>query len=700
MSSFDSGLFDLSTFGTGVGSIFGSGTFDSGVFGGSVLTKSFRHRLSIKSGSIVQDRFIHKIGIGKSVRLNFTYETSIGKTIRSRFLHKLKLINVVNSKFRHKLMINPYADPIGSPDLYALTQLYNSTPVDVGIKFGASPLTIQFTITDSATNTFTDLGQRPYQFSVSMQESQATTWSLSIIDPYGETNPLNSSSAQWFNLMSEQSWGTDTNAADRIGVTKFLVVNANWGGQDWSFSGVPQSFSHTRNWGDKYISFAWKGTDHSIKINREHQTMQTVRSTSVGTGGIGTTYLAANVVTEILTKYFNTSFTNGKTTFSLSNLITEDYVIPVMQRQNGNPLDWVTQILGVRMHEWMMENGNNFVSYYPNPNASPSFIHDFSQMNILEESYDGSAQAILTKVIVIRAVEGGGGQSQPVVVNTFKSGYTCSFSPPISQGYYNVIYAAGGFFSNFIWSKSGQSVAYREITSGSVGGIGSSATIVASTSSGQIIDCDEVSFTWGALPNSPPSLGAPGKIQFSGIPAIDNPSWGGSQMSSIGTQVPSQSDPAPWARVYSPDPINSTGFPGGIPGLPTPAQLKYGLRVIEITANPLIPTSKVAQLYADRYILRVGRQARHATYKIPLNPWITPGTVLLEIDKSLHIGWIPGSNPNMLAPYGSTAGGTQQWPTTGSSAARRRIVTSCTHNFSSDPANRFTMVTGTDYTNL
>ena len=703
MASFDSSLFDLSTFGVGIGSIFDSGKFDSGVFGGYVVNELFSYISSIKSGSVVVENFIHETGLGKAIKLDFTYETSVGKTIKLGFTHELKLINVVNSSFQHSLMIHQFADPVGSPALYSLSQLYNLNPIDVGIKIGASPLTIDFSIVDSATGVITDLGQQPYQFSVSMQESQATTWSLSIIDPFGSTNPLNASnsgSSPWYNLMSEQSWGADRIAADSIGVTKLLVVNATWGGQDWHFSGVPQSFSHTRNWGDKFFAFAWKGTDHSIKVNREHQSMKTLRSTSVGTGGIGTTYMASSVIGEILTKYFATAFTAGRSTFSLNNLISEDYVIPVMQRQNGNPLDWVTQILGVRMHEWRMENGDNFISYYPNPNANPSFIHDFSQMNILEESYDGSAQAIITKVIVIRAVEGGGGQSQPVTVSTFKDGYTCSFSPPISQGYYNVIYAAGGFFSNFIWKKGGQPVAYREMTSGSIGGIGSSATIVASTSSGQILDCDEVSFTWGALPGSPPSLSAPGKISFRGIPSIDNPSWGGSQMASIGSQLPTASDPAPWARVFSPDPVNSIGFPGGLPGRSIPAQVKYGIRVIEITANPLIPTSRVAQLYADRYIMRVGRQARHATYKIPLNPWIVPGSVLLEIDKSLQIGWTPGSDPNMNAPYGSTAGGTQQWPTVGPNAARRRIVTSCTHNFSSDPANRFTTVTGTDYMNL
>lgn len=622
------------------------------------VSKSFNHRLRIP-GAFINETFNHRLHVGSILPAqNFLHVVSVG-AVRKRFLHRVKVFNSVTKIFQHRLSVYPYADPLDT-ELYELSQNYNIPPIEVAHHKNLGPLEMTFKVNN------TDIGCIPYQFVVNMAESQPTTWTLSIIDPFGSTSPLNVPPSPWSELMNEKAWGLDPNAVGGIGVTKYLNVNVKWGGKDWNFSGVPQSWSHTRDWENRYFSFAWKGTDHSVKFNREAQTMQTVRST----GTAGGAKKASAVLAEILTRY--------GVEHDLSNIAADDYVIPVMQRQSGNPMEWITQILGVRMHEWHMRNGKTFVSYYPNPEGPPNLIHDFEKMEMLEESYDGSNQAIITKVIVIRAVESGGNQTDGGAVDVFNfgDGYSASFSTPISNGYYNVIHANNGFFCNFVWKKGGVTIATREMISGTIDN-------PTYSNSGYIIGADSVEFSWHVLPGGFIGVGAPGRIEFHGTPETDDiDSWGEKQV--VGGGVPG--DPAPWARVFSPDPVNSIGFPGGVPlPVPTETQKKYGIREIELTANPLIPTKTVAQVYADRYLMRVSRQARFATYRIPLNPDITPGMIIREIDKMLQIGY-----DQILDTY----------PTSGNHKYRTRVITSCTHSFSKDPAQRYTTLTGTDYSPL
>lgn len=575
----------------------------------------------------IRKRFLHRLYIGKTQTKRFTYTFSVGKSQQKRFLHRVNFSSAIQVRFQHNFAVYPYADPIAEPELAYLSSVYGIPPIELATKKNLGPLDVKFLVSGS------DIGCIPYQFTINMSESQPTTWALSIMDPFGNNSPLRN------NLMDEKPGslpgpyyvpptppgGIPVPAPTWPTPVKTLTVNVKWGGLAWSFSGIPQSWSHTRNWENRYFSFCWKGTDHSVKLNRDNQTMRTVRRQS-----------ALSVMKEILNNY--------GVQYNLSNWnSSEDFVIPVMHRQSGNPMEWLTQILGVRMMEWRMEYGRVFTPYYPPSGASsPSFTHDFEKMEMLEESYEASAQAVINKVVVLRAVESSGFQAFADVFE-FKAGYTVSFPTPISMGYYNVVYANEGIFCNFHWMRNGEIIASREVLSG-LAPDGGGYTYGGA---GSIIDCDSVEFEWHIAPRQGVITGSPGRIEFHGIQKVDDNSWGEPQILGGG----SINDPAPWTRAISQN-INS--------------QHKYGIRQIELQANPLIPTSAVAQVYADRYIFRVSQQARFATYRLPLNLYIVPGCIIYEIDDMLGL-------------------------------SRRRIVTSATHNLSNDPGNRYTSFTGVDY---
>lgn len=538
---------------------------------------------------------------------------------------------------------------------------------------------ITFKIINPINGQIKDLSGIPYQFTIDFGESTATTWSLSIVDPFGEFCPLNKWST-WASIMDERPFGMGGADPDlpnivkgvlyptkvRPQLKKQLVVEATIGGHKWTFTGIGTSWSHTRDWQSRYFNFVWKGTDFSILLNKENQSMQTIRSNS--RYGI---HKSAEALREILTQYGLQS--------DLSKF-TDNWVIPVMHRSNGNPQDWVSSILQAMCYEWKMVGGTVFTPYLPcnvpqgqaassfvdpttgqsvsgqnnvymydaNSNI-PNFTHEFDKMRVYNESYEGSLMAIYNRVIAIRAAEGNGSEAYKETVFEFGDQYTVSFNPPLSFVSYVATAQNNGFFSNFKYYRGSELIAVREATAGAIG-YGSSLT-----DSGVIYGATSVKFTWGVLPGGFIGTGAPGAIEFHGTVQVEPTIWGGAQYGLAIDQGPD--NPAPEMRVFSEN-LNLIK--------------QYGLRPIEVPASPLIPTKALLQVFANRMLYRLSRQSRKGTYKIPLNPFIEAGTLIREKDLSLGA-------------------------TFGTPLVRDRIVTGGSHSFSNVPSERYTTYYGNEY---
>src|ERR1017187_10003863 len=543
-----------------------------------------------------------------------------------------------------------------------------------------------------------DLSGIPHQFVVNMTESQPITWSLDLIDRFGTYFPINQRSDAFPNVLDEKPFGQAGGEGGQldepnigphgviyptvvqVDLVKFLNVIAKVGGQQWNFMGCGTAWTTHREFGDPSVfHMSWKGTDLSIQLKKENQNLQTIRSTR------GPITYAAQALTEMLGKY--------GVKFDLNAFLADDFVIPVMHRQNGVPLDWIVQIISSLCYEWKMVGGRIFTPYMPVPvpvgemaggildyatgqntvygqnvvafdplTVTPGFVHDFSKMSVFSEDYEGSMMSMYNRIIAIRAATG----TNSYTVNVFDFGdkYSCSFSPALSGVTWIVSAANNGFFSNFKFYKGETLIATRDITIGSVN------YGIQDFGGGIIQGADSVKFTWGVLPGGFIGLGAPGTITFHGTMTIDSGTWGasGGYGGYVGPALDQGPDnPVPQLRAFAEnlDLIH-----------------QYGLRPIEVPASPLFPNLKVLQAFANRMLFRLSRQARKATYKIPLNPFIEPGTIIEEIDMSIATPLTMPALP-ILAPYPSVK--------------RYRVVTSCSHSFSNDPANRYTIYSGNDY---
>lgn len=540
----------------------------------------------------------------------------------------------------------------------------------------------EFRIGNAKTGEYVNLTGIPYQFEITMTESQATTWALSLIDPFGLYSPLRLN-GPYSNLMDEKPFGADGafvnppygvgishpsqvtmvaaqsdsggnsgQAASQVNqyvtkiqldVVKELFVSAKVGGRSWFFRGPGTSFSSTRNWQTKCFNFCWKGQDYSLLLNKENQTMRTIRSTKFGATKM------SQAVGEILGAY--------GLRYDLSRLQADDFVVPFMNRSNGVPHDWVTQLLQTLMFEWKMVNGTTFTPYYPVPlstsypliynpqSVTPTFVHDFTQMAIMEENYEASLQAMYNQVIGLRAAQGGT-KSYSQEMFAFGDQYSLDFDTPLSAVTYHLDYAVAGNVYSLKYYKGDTLIAVQNIFTG---GIGYGNNVL---NTGVICGATRVTWTWGVLPGGFIGTGSPGKITFKGVEEVEG--WGGKIFGDAPDQ--DQDNPAPQLRAYAEN---------------RALIAQYGLRPIEMSASSLIPSQEVLQKFCERMLFRLSRQARRATYRIPLNPFIEPGSIIREVDYTLG---------TLNAPL-----------------VRDRVVQTVTHSFSNDPANRYTTYSGNEY---
>ena len=488
-----------------------------------------------------------------------------------------------------------------------------------------------------------NLGCIPNAMTISYPESGPSTWGFSLQERAGYYHPMNQSSP-WYKVMDEEPLMSATTVTihgqpipSGVVVRKEMQATINLADTQHIFHGLGTAWDHSRASKDQLINFTWKGVDHSQKLFVEHQTMRDVISNKYR----GNRY-SQEVMAEILNKF--------SVKFDFSHL-PDNFPIPFLSRQSGRPIDWIQQILNCSLAEWRMVDGITFTPYLPEIAVAPSYVYFLDGPGVCDtESYQASMQNVYNHVIVVRAADVGGAATAPMEVDEFKE-YEYTFPVPVNGPLWSIVQAQGGAFSDYIcYNPSGNVIAVREPRPES-GLIGSMADFLFI--SGYIQNCAKIKFTWGHLPVTPGDgvTGGYGKIQFTGTPNINSDNYGGSQFDGQA----SQSDPLPGFRAEAID---------------LPSVAKYGYRPIELQANPLLPTKQAAQIHAGRYLYRLLRQAREATYKVPLNTDLYPGTVVGEVDKKFGY--------TKLAP-------------------RMRLLTRVTHNFSQRPEERYTTYTGNEY---
>jgi hypothetical protein len=538
------------------------------------------------------------------------------------------------------------------------------------------------------TGQYTDISGIPYQFVVSMSESQPSNWTLYIYDkgkysplkigsiyqdlmdekPFGPSGPWQNSaypqglyyppSANYSAISSDSDPGNSSSETQqteyitqvRLDIVKEMSFTSYVGRKPWTFRGIGTKFTHNRDWVKKAFEFQWSGQDYSILLNKENQNMQTIRSG--GNSPLGHTFYSA--VQQMLSTY------GVRHDLSALTLPGNNHQIPFMNRTKGKPMDWIYQILNAVLLEWHMENGIIFKPYMPVPlmgtkpyiydmdSVSPHFVYDLSQVICYDETISGEMNNMYNLIVAIRAAQGGG-QKYEVEAFNFGDSYSVSFNPPLSGISYRPIYANNGRFSDFKFYRGDKLVAVTDVTSGSINW-GQNVL-----SGGMLVGIDRVDFTWGVLPGGFIGLGAPGKIQFTGTPEPDDKSWGGSLFGTAVDQGPA--NPAPQLRAFAEN---------------RNLIYKYGLRSIEISASSLLPHLGALQEFAHRMLFKMSRNARSISRKVALNPEIRPGSIIREIDYTLG---------SLAVPF-----------------VRDVVVNTCSHSFSDEPQNRYTTYAGNEYT--
>lgn len=464
------------------------------------------------------------------------------------------------------------------------------------------------------------LGDIPYAFTTNLNLSSPSTASLEILDPFYKYVP--EAPGEWHDLMDEQP----LNASYQT--PKELKANITWGGRTFNYKFIGRSWNTSNNWLDRRQSFTWGLSDHSLKWQSDYESQITVRSTRQ------TVVTNADSLRELASLY------NVK--IDLKGL-SYTHPIPVQHRQSGRPLDWVNDLVNETLQDdWVFVNGDTFTPFYPDP-KHPKVVVDFSK-HALEEESSGEWADIYNWVVLTRAVETGGKGSQIKVVEVDAYGqYTVVFDEPVFAPQWAIESAAQGVFSDFLYKdEKGRVTQVR-------GALAPSSIAYGTTfaNGGPAAGVKSITFSWG-IPSILSGLtGAYGRIVFRGTPYPDPDLWNGALFARQGGTV---ADPVPSLRSEAKD-IESIA--------------KYGVRRLELSANPQIPTKELADIIVQRILKKVSRRSRSGSVKIYLNPEITPGLVITE-------KIIPGFE-------------------------RVRIITSVEHRFSNDPADRYTRYQGLTY---
>jgi len=325
----------------------------------------------------------------------------------------------------------------------------------------------------------------------------------------------------------------------------------------------------------------------------------------------------------------------------------DDFVIPVGHFQNQKPIEYIKAILEVVGAEWILEGTNVFHAYVPSDRNNPNWIFDTSgdgidYILIPDMSVQSDYGDIVNQVTVARAREVGqsepnsdseGGNGNEMTVDDFGE-YSLTFDKPLNGVFWRPIEEHLGFFANFVFKDPNENVV--AVWNPLVSGYAASVLGVP------IYNAKSVTFTWHAQPNVL-AAGGFGKIRFFGT---TNDTFAGVSADSL---TPGQFD---------------TTFT--VTARYTDSYSKHGPKPLELSPNPLIPTEAIAKIHAREYIRRVFRERNTTKYKIYLNIMVKVGDVIKEVHDQI----------------GTT---------------RYLYVSEVSHNFSNNPADRFTIVTANEY---
>ena len=623
----------------------------------------------------VYKRFIHRQGVTYSLKTRLIHRSTSQLNIYKKFIHRSSNSGIVSRRLIHRaesakeiflrkihkanlytpvvpgsgMPANPpygYVYGPGQPELPVAISSFeqawrfgylSDSPVDPNTGLPDPSLanrqfSVDISVAGPALSGTMELGCMPASMSLNITESAPATWGI-MLQNAGYYHPMNTSSP-WFEVMDDAPLVGDS-SLPKTGVLhlerKEMIALITLCQTPFNFRGLGTAWSHEIESKQQRFEFSWKGVDHSQKLSCEGQTMKDVKSKP------NALIYSQFVLAEILTRY--------GVQYNLRHL-PDNFPIVFLSRQNGRPIDWIQQILGVSLAEWIMVGGDVFTPYLPNPTATPQFNYFLDGPGVVDsESYSASMQNVCNKLTVIRAVDAGGG-AVTVECNNFGQ-YTATFPTPISMPRWNVVTQQGGLCSDYeCYNSAGQLIAYRESRLASFTPLGAGSI----ADGGAIQDCAKIIFTFGHLPFNLTDGVTSGyaKVTFTGTVGMSGDSFGGTQFDG----QTSAADPLPGFKCTV---INSSSI------------AKYGIRAVEVTANPLIPTKRDMQIYAMRYLYRLMRQEREASYKVPYNPAINPGVNVSETYR----------------PWGIVG--------------RSRLVTKVQHAISNRPENRYTIYTGNEY---
>ena len=350
----------------------------------------------------------------------------------------------------------------------------------------------------------------------------------------------------------------------------FAQDNLTWTGKSYSW-GDTEAPGH-------WISMSWGATDlvHYL-LTVEDQEMPSVVSSK--TGGV---VMMKSVVREICQQY-------GVPV----SILTEDYPVPVFNRQGGRPLEWIADLIEPLMAEYRVEDGNKLVIYVPGETGAKNWAFDSNLGVMPSRTSSTSLGSVYNSVRMVRTVNAGKrSTTTPYEVYAFQE-YTFTFDEPLYAVTHQVLAANSGVFDDIrLRDEQGNIVRVRNIPPEK----NYPTNITAADAANRI---KSVTLRWRAASievQNAGITGGHGSILFRGT-ALQNEDTAFGEFSSNFTVT--DSDPTSIAL--------------------------YGTRFRELRPSPLIPNQTIAALYASRWLKFVGAPRRDFTFQVPFMPRMQPG---------------------------------------------------------------------------
>ena len=464
-------------------------------------------------------------------------------------------------------------------------------------------------------------------FKVNWNLSSPSTASMSFNDPYCRYMP--EFPGEFHEKMNEYALNASYSPNNP------LTASIKYGDRIFQYNFLGIGFDFSREWITKMPSFQWRLIDHSLKWQADYQSEPTVRSTRISKR------TNLQELQELGSRY----------NVNVDLSATQSYVIPLQNRQGSRPMDWVGELLEGLKEDYIFKNGDTFYPFYPARGEGYKDVVDYS-LHTLEESVSGSWTGVYNHVVVSRAVEVSAHQDSEETsvggttdVDNFGE-YTYTFSEEVFNPQWKPEVEIQGIFSDYLLKNAdGKVVRIAEARAPNRVIYGAGFQDGGPTSG-----IKSVTFTWGNRGTNP-ITGDKGRIRFWGTPIPSKKDWGGTQLPT--TDEGTATNPVPALRSEAQD---------------AASQAMFGIKRLEVSANPIIPTKEQGDLVAARILAERAWNSRQVNVKIRLRPSLLPGMIILEK--------VQQAGPDYPA------------------YTRRVLLTSCEHSFSKDPANCYTNYSG------